>query len=376
MINQSKALKVCHMTSAHPADDVRIFHKECVTLAKAGFQVYLVAANAQEEVVNGVQIVSANVAHSGRLSRMLNTTKAVYEKAIALDADIYHFHDPELLRFALRLKRKGKKVIYDAHEDVPKQIMGKFWINKYIRKSTSKSFEIFENFVVKKLDYVLSATPFIRDRFSEINKNSVDINNFPLLSELQEESDWNSKKDEICYIGGISQIRGIEELVHAMDYVEGVKLNIAGKFSQASFEQRVKSTSAWKEKVIEFGFVSRKETAQIMANSKIGMVTFLPLPNHVDAQPNKMFEYMSAGIPVIGSRFPLWEEILIKNDCGICVDPENSVEIAEAIKFLLNNPDKSKQMGKNGRKNILEKYNWEAEGKKLISIYQKLVGQH
>lgn len=364
------------MTSAHPADDVRIFHKECVTLAKAGFQVYLVAANAQEEVVNGVQIVSANVAHSGRLSRMLNTTKAVYEKAIALDADIYHFHDPELLRFALRLKRKGKKVIYDAHEDVPKQIMGKFWINKYIRKSTSKSFEIFENFVVKKLDYVLSATPFIRDRFSEINKNSVDINNFPLLSELQEESDWNSKKDEICYIGGISQIRGIEELVHAMDYVEGVKLNIAGKFSQASFEQRVKSTSAWKEKVIEFGFVSRKETAQIMANSKIGMVTFLPLPNHVDAQPNKMFEYMSAGIPVIGSRFPLWEEILIKNDCGICVDPENSVEIAEAIKFLLNNPDKSKQMGKNGRKNILEKYNWEAEGKKLISIYQKLVGQH
>lgn len=375
MINQSKAIKVCHMTSAHPADDVRIFHKECVTLAKAGFQVYLVAANAREEVVNGVQIVSANVAPSGRFSRMLNTTKAVYEKAIALDADIYHFHDPELLRFALRLKRKGKKVIYDAHEDVPKQIMGKFWINKYIRKSTSKSFEIFENFVVKKLDYVLSATPFIRDRFSEINENSVDINNFPLLIELQEESDWNSKKNEICYIGGISQIRGIEELVHAMDYLEGVKLNIAGKFSQASFEQRLKSTSAWKDKVIEFGFVSRKETAQIMANSKIGIVTFLPLPNHVDAQPNKMFEYMSAGIPVIGSRFPLWEEILIKNDCGICVDPENSFEIAEAIKFLLSNPEKSRQMGKNGRKNILEKYNWEAEGKKLVAIYENLVAQ-
>jgi glycosyltransferase involved in cell wall biosynthesis len=360
------------MTSAHPAEDVRIFHKECVTLANAGFQVFLVAANAQEAVVKGVQIVSANVPPSGRFSRMLNTSKAVYKKAISLDADIYHFHDPELLRFALRLKRKGKKVIYDAHEDVPKQIMGKFWINKYIRKSTAIGFRNFEDFVVKRLDYVLSATLFIRDRFSEVNTNSLDINNFPLLSELQEESDWSNKKEEICYIGGISQIRGIEQLVHAMDYTEHVKLNIAGNFSQDSFEKRLKSTDAWKQKITEFGFVSRQQTAQIMADSKIGIVTFLPLPNHIDAQPNKMFEYMSAGIPVIGSHFPLWKEIIEKNNCGICVDPENSVEIAEAINFLLRNPEKSEQMGKNGRKNILEKYNWEAEGRKLIDVYNKL----
>jgi glycosyltransferase involved in cell wall biosynthesis len=250
--------------------------------------------------------------------------------------------------------------------------MGKFWINKYIRKSTAIGFRNFEDFVVKRLDYVLSATLFIRDRFSEVNTNSLDINNFPLLSELQEESDWSNKKEEICYIGGISQIRGIEQLVHAMDYTEHVKLNIAGNFSQDSFEKRLKSTDAWKQKITEFGFVSRQQTAQIMADSKIGIVTFLPLPNHIDAQPNKMFEYMSAGIPVIGSHFPLWKEIIEKNNCGICVDPENSVEIAEAINFLLRNPEKSEQMGKNGRKNILEKYNWEAEGRKLIDVYNKL----
>lgn len=372
MTIQPNAIKVCHMTSAHPADDVRIFHKECVTLANAGFQVFLVAANAQEEIVKGVQIVSANVPPAGRFSRMLKTSKAVYKKALTLDADIYHFHDPELLPYALRLKRRGKKVIYDAHEDVPKQIMGKFWINKYIRRSTAFCFRMFENFIANRLDHILTATPFIRDRFSAINSNATDINNFPLLSELQEQSDWNIKKDEICYIGGISQIRGIEELVHAMNHVEGVKLNIAGKFSQVSFEERLKSTVVWKDKVIDFGFVTRKQTAQIMANSKIGIVTFLPLPNHVDAQPNKMFEYMSAGIPVIGSDFPLWREIIVKNNCGLCVDPENSLEIAEAINFLMKNPEESERMGANGRKIILEKYNWEAEGKKLIAIYTEL----
>lgn len=373
-MKQPGSIKVCHMTSAHPSDDVRIFHKECVTLAEAGFNVFLVAANTKEEVVRGVQIVSADVPPSGRFSRMLNTSRAVYKKALSLNADIYHFHDPELLPYALKLKKKGKKVICDAHEDVPKQIMGKFWINKYLRKSASTSFRIFENYIVKRLDYVLSATPFIRDRFLEVNPKSVDINNFPMLSELQKESDWNSKKEEICYIGGMTQIRGIGELVDAMEYIDGVKLNVAGKFSQQSFEQEVKNKVAWKEKINEFGFVSRKETAQIMADSKIGIVTFLPLPNHVDAQPNKMFEYMSAGIPVIGSDFPLWRDIIVKNNCGLCVDPENPKAIADAIKELLNDPEKSKEMGKNGRKIILEKYNWESEGKKLVAIYNELSG--
>ncbi len=366
-------IKICHFTSAHPSDDVRIFHKECVSLAQAGFNVYLVVANAKEEMVNGVQIISTEVPPAGRFSRMLKTSRAVYKKALSLDADIYHFHDPELLPYGLKLKRKGKIVIYDAHEDVSKQIMGKFWINKYLRKSASISFRTFENYIVKRLDYILTATPFIRDRFLKVNPNSMDINNFPMLSELQEKSDWNLKKSEICYIGGMTQIRGIEELVDAMDKLEGIKLNLAGKFNQESFEKLIKGKPAWKDKINAYGFVSRKETAQIMADSKIGIVTFLPLPNHVDAQPNKMFEYMSAGIPVIGSDFPLWRDILIKNNCGICVDPENADEIAKAITELISDEKKSEEMGKNGRRIIMEQYNWGVEEQKLLSIYKCLI---
>lgn len=369
---ENQKIRICHFTSAHPSDDVRIFHKECVTLAEAGFQVYLVVANGKEEVVKGVHIVNASVPASGRFSRILNTSRAVYRKALSLDADIYHFHDPELLPYALKLKRRGKKVIYDAHEDVPKQIMGKFWINKYLRKTVSVSFRAFENYIVKRLDHVLTATPFIRDRFLQVNPKTTDINNFPLLSELQEETSWKDKADEICYIGGLSQIRGIGELVDAMEQLPDIRLNLAGSFSQASFETFVRSKAGWKQ-VKAFGFVSRAETAGIMANSRIGMVTFLPLPNHVDAQPNKMFEYMSAGIPVIGSDFPLWRDILVKNDCGICINPEDPAAIAEAVRSLLSDDAKAFRMGQNGRKAVLEKYNWTAEGQKLIKIYQEIL---
>lgn len=368
---ERSTVKVCHFTSAHPSDDVRIFHKECVSLAEAGFDVYLVAANAEEKTVDDVKIVSANVPKTGRFSRMLKTSRAVYKKARSLDADIYHFHDPELLPYAWMLKRKGKKVIYDAHEDVPKQILGKFWINKHLRTTVAVSFRTFENIVARRLDYVFTATPFIRDRFAKINRQSTDINNFPLLSELLDETDWNTKANEVCYIGGITQIRGSEQLVDSMELLPEVRLNLAGNYSPASFEKLLKSKPGWKQ-VNEYGFVSRKETAEIMAKSRVGIVTFLPLPNHVDAQPNKMFEYMSAGIPVIGSDFPLWKDILVKNDCGICVDPENPEAIAAAVKTLFTDPEKAKAMGQNGRKAVMDHYNWSAQASRMVAIYDEL----
>ena len=103
-------------------------------------------------------------------------------------------------------------------------------------------------------------------------------------------------------------------------------------------------------------------------------MTFLPLPNHVDAQPNKMFEYMSAGVPVIGSSFPLWKDIIEGNKCGLCVNPLDPEAIAKAIDYLINNPVEAEQMGRNGQHAVYEKYNWNIEKKKLFKLYNDLLG--
>lgn len=373
-MNTHTQIKVCHFTSAHRPDDVRIFLKECSSLAAAGFDVYLVAANCDSGVKHGVNIVGAKAPVSGRFARMLNASRIVYKKALSLDADIYHFHDPELLPYGLKLKRKGRKVIYDAHEDVPKQILGKYWISKRLRTIVAVVFRMYENYVSKRLDYILTATPFIRDRFIKVNPNCEDINNFPLLSELVAETSWAEKQNEVCYIGGISAIRGVEALMDGMEKTEGLKLNLAGDFSPESFRDTIAAKPAW-DKVNEYGFVGRSETAKIMSRSKVGIVTFLPLPNHLDAQPNKMFEYMSAAIPVLASDFPLWREILVKNDCGICIDPEDPKAIADALKLFITDDKRAEQMGRNGRNAVIEKYNWTAEERKLISVYESLSGR-
>jgi hypothetical protein len=101
-------IKICHLTSAHKWNDVRIFIKQCSSLAIAGFDTNLIAVNCESKQVNGVNIIGVNALVTNRYIRMFRASKLVYKKAIEVDADIYHFHDPELLQYALRLKRKVK----------------------------------------------------------------------------------------------------------------------------------------------------------------------------------------------------------------------------------------------------------------------------
>lgn len=368
----SKKIKVCHFSSVHQDLDTRIFYKECVSLAEAGFDVHYVVPNATSRVEKNVQIHSFELKTSSRFQRMRKTTKAVYKRALELDADIYHFHDPELLPFGLKLKRKGKKVIYDAHEDVPRQILSKYWIPGIIRKLTSRAFEAYEDYVAKRLAYVVVSTPTIEKRFVKVNPNSTAICNYPILSENSAPAPWSERKDEICYIGGLTEIRGIKEIVQAMQHHASLKLNLAGTFSPIEFREEVSKLNGW-DKVVEHGYVGRQEIVSILNRSKIGMVTLYPQDNYLDSLPIKLYEYMLAEIPVVTSNFPLWEQIISDCDCGICVNPKDPKAIAEAQSQILEDDRRAEQMGKNGRKAVLEKFNWTIESEKLVRIYNQLM---
>lgn len=364
-------MKICHFTSAHKPDDIRIFHKECTSLAEAGYEVFLVSAYQSDALPGDVKFIHAGSKSRGRISRMLFTAKEVYKAAKAVDAEIYHFHDPELLRFGLKLKRQGKKVVYDAHEDVPRQIMAKFWIPKIFRKLISVCFEKYENYVAKRLSAVVVSTPHIRKRFIQVHPKTIDVCNYPLMTELMEPTSWDEKQNEFCYVGGISVVRGIQELMDTLALLPEFRMNLAGNFSNAELEEQIKAKEAW-NRVEFYGYVGRKELLSIFQRSKIGMVTLLPTPNHMESLPIKMFEYMSAGIPVISSNFPLWEEIVGENKCGVCVDPTQPEQMAKAIEWIVSRPEEAKKMGENGRLAILEKYNWGIEKEKLFALYEAL----
>lgn len=361
--------RVVHLTSAHPRNDTRIFVKQCRSLVTHGYDVTLVVADGNgDEYKDGIKIIDVGKLH-GRLNRMFKTTRLVFNKAAALNADIYQLHDPELIPIGLMLKRLGKKVVFDSHEDVPKQLLSKPYLGRASLRVLSSVFSIFERFACIRFDGIIAATPRIRDKFILINPHTVDVNNFPLIGELDAAIPWAEKHNEVCYVGGIGAIRGIKEVVRASEFLQSsARLNLVGCFSEPSVEEEVKSYPGW-TRVNEFGFLDRYGVRDVMGRSVAGVVTFLPFPNHMDSQPNKMFEYMSSGIPVIASNFPCWREIIEGNNCGLCVDPLDPKAIAMAIDYLVMNQDVAKCMGENGKKAVQEKYNWPVQAVKLTDFY-------
>jgi glycosyltransferase involved in cell wall biosynthesis len=366
-----KTIKICHLTSVHPRYDTRIFLKECKTLLNAGFDVnFIVGDGKGDEVVDGIKIFDVGKPQNRR-QRMFETTKKVFEKSLEIDADIYHFHDPELIPMGLKLKKFGKKVIYDVHEDVPRDILKKYYLNKFSRPILSKLIEIYEHYAAKKFDYIITATPYIRDRFKRSNRNTIDINNFPLLNEFYSINPQVKRENAVCYIGCISIDRGILEIIKSLEYVD-TTLHLAGEFETEELKNLVMQLPAWK-KVKYYGYANREKVKEIFMRVSIGIVTLLPDSSNIYSMPTKLFEYMSASLSVIASNFPLWKEIVEKNNCGICVNPTKPEEIAKAIKYLITYSNRAKEMGENGRKVILQKYNWERESEKLLEVYKKCV---
>ena len=259
--------KVTHLTSAHPRYDIRIFLKMCSSLAKENYLVNLVVADGEgDEVCNEVNIFDTGAKAKGRIERMTKTVNRVYEKAKELDSDIYHLHDPELIPIGVRLKKLGKVVIFDAHEDLPKQLKSKPYLNVFFRKTLPLVFSVYEQFVFRKFDALIGATPSITKKLRKINSNSLTVNNYPILGELSSalSTKWDARANEVCYLGGIAEIRGIKQVIASLAETPNIKLNLAGRFAEKHVEQEVKSWKVWSQ-VNELGFINREEAARVLA---------------------------------------------------------------------------------------------------------------
>ena len=373
-MSNAPTCRIAHLTSVHQRYDTRIFWKLCNSLATNAYAVSLVVADGKgdEHCDNGVHILDVG-RPAGRLGRMIKATGRVKAQALALNADLYHLHDPELIPVGLALKRKGKRVVFDFHEDVPKQLLSKPYLNRWALRLLSAVFTKYERVAAPRFDAIVGATPIITEKFRKRAKLVANINNFPRIGELENERSWDGKADEIAYVGGISTVRGIVPLIRSLERVRsGAKLNLVGRFEEVALEETVRNLSGWRN-VHAHGFQDRAGVRDVLGRSIAGIVTLRPTPAYLDSLPVKMFEYMSAGIPVIASDFPLWREIILGHDCGLCVDPEDPDAIAAAIDALISDRKRAEQMGRNGRAAVQKVFNWSVEEKKLLQLYTDIL---
>ncbi len=365
-------MKICQMSSVHPDNDVRIIKQAETLVDSMGAELVFVVPTKKNLMNQGEQKVKIEpvVVPKGRIERMLTTSFRVGIKAYKSKADVIEFHDSELIPVGLVLKILGFKVVYDVHESLADDILTKEYLPPWSRKLLSFSIGNFQRTAAKFFDGILTATPKIAEEFN--SSRIYPLRNFPKLTTMPEPIPFQERKKQVFYGGNISKRRGALEMVESIKYwPDEYELVLAGNFESAELMASCKATGNW-GRVKYLGLLERKKMFDYLRESQLGLVLFHPGPNHDQSMPNKLFEYMSAQVPILGSNFPAWKPILEGLGCGRSVDPLSSRAIGEEVASMLKSPEELTLMGQNGRKAILEEYNWEQESKKLVELFTQL----
>ncbi len=361
---------ICHISTAHVGFDIRIFHKECVSIAnQAGYECVLIIPHTENVVREKVRLFALPIQES-RLKRFLLNGALAFQKALKANAQIYHFHDPEFIPYALLLKLFGKKVVYDIHENLPQDILTKEWIgNENLRKFVASIAVGVEKLGNLFFNGIVTVNQEIAERFNPAK--TIIASNLPIISKIDSIPIAADKKIRpiIIYTGAITKIRGIKEMMLAMNNVPTAEMWIMGSWDDAEFQAECIDLAISNVKILTSQSLEVAYSYVKMAD--IGIVNYLPLQNHLNSMPNKPFEYMTCGLPIVVSNFDSWKGLF--TGCALFVNPTSPSDIAEKINTLLNNPGLSKQLGENGRLKIEQEYSWEAESKKLFQLYNKIL---
>jgi glycosyltransferase involved in cell wall biosynthesis len=376
-------MRVVHLSTVHRSDDTRIFRKECRSLARAGHEVHYVVRYPHAAEEDGVRFhhipeparrSAPGRDHVARVHRLVARNAAAYRIARRLAADVYHVHDPELIPVAVLLRRGGARVVYDVHEDA----VAETWTLAQRRPveawALRTAWRAAEGLARRALDAFVCATPHILALFPR--ERSVLVQNFPMLDELllDEPPEYEDRGYVCAYVGGISTARGARTMVEAIGMLpDGMqpRLVLVGEFGSAAELEECRALAGW-SRVEHRGFLDRAGVAQVLGSARVGLVVFEPHPEMFQAQPNKLFEYMSAGVPVVCSDFPLWREFVLENRCGFVADPTEPAAVAAAIQRVFCEPTQAACMGRRGRTAVERVYNWEAEAATLAALYRRL----
>lgn len=385
-------IKVCHLTSVHRVFDIRVFYKECKSLAKAGYEVVLIARHNKSEIIAGIHIIPFTV-FKNRLVRVIFAPLRMFVLALKQKANVYHFHDPELMVTGLLLRLFTRaKVIYDIHEDYKTSIRQKYYLSRWISAVAANFFGFFESAASGFFKLVL-AEKYYEKRFPK----GIHVLNYPII-EADRWKDSTFENDSalsqsgyhrplpvgstpgnhhLLYTGTMSEDRGALLYAEMLNYLKDIDIFTVG-FCRKSLAQQVREIAGREQARFhlegeeEFVHPARIQYYYQKGKWLAGLAVFPPTSHYMNKELTKFFEYMLAGIPVICSDFPVWRELMEDTNAGLLVDPFDRKAITNAVEYLKTHPGEAAQMGENGKRAVLERYNWNNEGKKLLDLYEQV----
>ncbi len=359
-------MKIAQVSTVHRADDVRIYHKMAGALDAAGHDVVVIALEPGGPVSSNIRILPSE------RYRALRMTRGVWRALRAIrrfGADAAQLHDPELLVLVPLLRLLGIKVVADLHEDLSAQIGDKYWIPRLLRRVVAAAMRVTYRLLLPLADAVVVAAPALAETYARYDP--VLIANYPRRNDVTADRSARTPARRAVYVGGLSERRGLREMVAAVSRIPNATLALAGRFEPPDLEREAASWAGW-ERVEFHGWLERPAVRALLSDSDVGLAVLYPTRQHLGSRPIKLFEYMAAGLPVVASAFPGWEEIIAGHGCGVAVDPRNVDAIAAAVEGLFADPETAGAMGRRGQHAVTTEYSWETQERRLHELYETL----
>ena len=364
---------VVHLTTVHDPFDSRVFHRECKTLTEAGYEVALLAPGGNDSTVDGIQVGSLP-RYDSRILRMSLGVGRTLLKALATRADLYHFHDPELIPAGLLLRLLGRRVIYDIHEDNRTALEEREYLPSSLRALTARLLAWAEEGSSRHFHLVL-AERYYAERFPR-GETVLNYARFPTLDENRLEARPRAGHPRLIYTGNVKPYRGAHRHAELLQHLPEAELFLVGRCDPQLAAELLANADPERLHLEGVGaYVPHQRIVSYYLREcwTAGLALFPPSRHTRRKELTKIFEYMAFGIPVLCADFPNLRRIVEGAECGICVDPENGPAAAEAIRYLWEHPKAARRMGENGRKAARTTYNWDTQAEKLLRLYDTIL---
>lgn len=365
--------------------------KEANSLAGMGYSVFILAWDRQgeftpdETLPSGVRVLRVqNVKSSygigaAQLWRLPLFWRALLPRLNQLQPDLIHCHDFDTLPAGLLWGFVHRKpVVYDAHEYYAELCKPRLhgWsgalLYRLIRRAELRGARLAS--AVVTVDHNLARI------YQERNSRVLIIGHYPSQSLVSEPAPvFTHPQLNLLYVGRLSRDRGLHLYLDLLQSLRDrgipARLHLAGVFTPESekqiFDQRARVLG---DSLVYHGWVPYDRVPELLHEADIGLVILLPEPRYIASLPVKLFEYMAAGLPVVASDFPMIRELVANANCGILLHPLNPLEpLVETIQTWWQQASIPQSLGANGRRAILEKYNWEALAAQLHQLYRSLL---
>lgn len=371
---------ICHFTTAHATLKSRSFHRECVPLAQAGFDITYVSPACDEPDVDGIRFVrvATPISFVGRAVGQIRLLRTLFRQR----AEVYHFQDPQLLLVGMLLKLFRKRVVYDAYEDFPSMAAHKRALPPLLRLFAAKAIASAEWLAAHCFDAVMTADPLTMRRLARLgHSRKVVFYNFPNLDFFPSPQE-ERKRFDLVYRGGLSERTGTFLLLDALQRLaiadRRVRLLLIGYCDSSESERQLREHIAahgLAEQVEMRGRIPHEAMAEALSEARIGISPLMNVPKFRLNIPVKIFEYWACGLPVIASDLPPSRPFLRGSGAGVLFPAGDTGALTDAIANLLDHPEDGKEMGKRGRKIVEERLNNTCEARKLVSLFRALVSE-